>query len=162
VTDAPRARSPGRGIVHSRRSTLSPALYECHTRRSTPIACRPGWALHVVRRIESGPPVSALARHVIWAPRVIGEVAMRRQGKEVVADLGEIALLPETAVYECHLIFRESRDIVRGQFGSDSFGMFARIAHYIRHRRLLPAGVDFLMTLFTGLRAGVVRRGHDG
>src|SRR6516162_6090756 len=36
--------------------------------------------------------------------------------------------------------------------------MVARVAHYIRHWRLLPTLVDAGMALFTGLRANIVRR----
>src|ERR1700756_618838 len=115
------------------------------------VAGRPGGALHVVRRIEGGPPVSALVGYVIRTPGVIGEDPLHSQREVIVADLGEVALLPQTAIYESHLIFREFRHIVRGQVGRDGFGMFVRISYDVRHRRRLPARVDFLMALLAGL-----------
>src|ERR1700687_4475601 len=54
--------------------------------------CRP---LHVVRRIKGGPPVRPLARHMIGKPGSFSDVPLNRQRIVVVANLSEIALLPD-------------------------------------------------------------------
>src|ERR1700722_6386283 len=120
-----------------------------------------GWAcrsLHVVRRIEGCPPVGARIRDVILEPLLVVDVPLHGQRIVVVAYLREVALLPDTAVDESHLLLCELRDVVRVEIGDDRIRMLSRIAHYIRHRRLLPVLVDVSMTLLARLRASVVRR----
>src|SRR4029078_4898063 len=73
------------------------------TRRS----CRP---LHVVRRIESRPPVTSFAGDLIRKPFVSANVPLHRQREIVLSDLREITLLPNASVHE--------RDLVHGIRGN--------------------------------------------
>src|SRR6266404_1964129 len=105
--------------------------------------------LHVVRRIELGPPVRSVRDHV-GTPHLGGHFPWRRLRKIIVADFCEVALLPDASVNECNLIFRElGADVVGCQIWSNRVWMFARIAHDVGHRRFLPAIVNLLMTFLT-------------
>ena len=120
------------------------------------VAGRAGGPLHVVGGIEGRPPVCAGVRDVILEPLLVADVPLHRQRVVVVANLREVALLPLAAVDESHLILRELRDVVRAEIGNDRVGMLSRIAHDVRHRRLLPALVNLRMTFLARLRADVV------
>src|SRR5271156_1049112 len=120
-----------------------------------------GWAcrsLRVVRRIEGCPPVGACIRDVILEPLLVVDVPLSGQRIVVIAYLREVALLPDAAVNQGHLLLCELRDVVRAQVRDDRVRMFSWIAHYIRHRRLLPMFVDVRMAFLARLRAGVVCR----
>src|SRR5580692_460598 len=119
------------------------------------IAGRAGRTLHVVVGVEGCPPVSPLS-HFVRTPGSVGNVPLRGKREVIVANFSEVALLPKAAVDEGNLVFRELCDSVCGQVRSDGLGMLARVAYYVRHRRLLPARVDLLMAFFAALRTGVV------
>src|ERR1700693_3113520 len=57
--------------------------------RMAAVACRAGWPLHVVGRIERGPPVRAVG-HEIRTPYLIRDVPLRGLRKIVVPHLGEV------------------------------------------------------------------------
>src|SRR6267142_2362796 len=122
-----------------------------------------GWArgaLHVVGRIERGPPIRSVRDHV-GAPDFVGDVPLRRLGKIVIADLREIALLPDASVDEGDLILREFLAyIIGGQVGSDGVGMFFGIADDVGHRRFLPVLVDLRVAFLACRGADVMRRGR--
>src|SRR4030081_3931792 len=62
-----------------------------------------GGTLHVVWRIERFPPIRSFG-HKVGTPDVVGHVPLRRLRKVVIADLGEVALLPEAAVDQRYLV----------------------------------------------------------
>src|SRR4030088_1467762 len=64
--------------------------------------------LHIVRGIERLPPVSALWNKIRF-PGLVGDVPLCAFGKIIVANFGEIALLPDAAINERDLILREFR-----------------------------------------------------
>src|SRR6476620_3695066 len=64
-----------------------------------PVAGWAGRALHIVWRIKWCPPIGA-GRDEVGAPDMIGNVPLRGFGIVVVADLGEVALFPHTAVHQ--------------------------------------------------------------
>jgi hypothetical protein len=111
-------------------------------------ACR---SLHVVRRIKGGPPVGARIRDVILEPLLVLDVPLHRKRIVVVAYLREVALLPDTAVNKSHLLLCEHRNVIRAQIGDDRIRVLSRIAHHVRHRRLLPVLVDVRMTFLARL-----------
>ena len=74
--------------------------------RVAAVAQRAGGPLHVVGRIVSRPPIGAIGDQ-ISAPALIGHVPLRGQRKVVVADLGEVALLPLAAIDEGDGVLRE-------------------------------------------------------
>src|SRR5690242_18159720 len=61
------------------------------------------WTFHVVGRIELRPPVCTWT-YEVFTPLVILDLPLDRQGEVIVAQLGEVTLLPNTAVNKCHLI----------------------------------------------------------
>src|SRR5579862_607466 len=69
--------------------------------RVAAVAQGAGRALHVVVGVERGPPVSPL-RDLIRTPGTVADIPLHRQRKIVVADLREVALLPQAAVDEGH------------------------------------------------------------
>src|SRR6185437_2484359 len=70
----------------------------------TAVAGRPGGSLHVVGRIKLRPPVSPGRWHMIRQPLMRADVPLHRQRKIIVANFGEVALLPNAAVNERNLI----------------------------------------------------------
>ena len=60
--------------------------------RMAPVAERPCWPLHVVGRIEGGPPVRT-GGGVVSAPDLVGNVPLRGEDEVVVADFREVPLL---------------------------------------------------------------------
>src|ERR1700674_2367907 len=68
------------------------------------IAERPGSPLEIIRRIERSPPVGGIG-HKIPPPHFVRDVPLGWLWKIVVADFGEIALLPAAAVNECDIVF---------------------------------------------------------
>src|SRR6202140_5572909 len=86
------------------------------------VAAIAGWprgSLHVVRRIERRPPIPAFRGDHIRTPAVIADDPLHRQRKIIVANLGEIALLPKTAVNESNLILGEPGNLVGRERGDD-------------------------------------------
>src|SRR5512140_1996781 len=77
------------------------------------VASRAGRSFHVVRRIKIAPPIRART-HEVLAPLVILDLPLDREREIVVADLGEVTLLPNASVNECHLLARERRNRVGG------------------------------------------------
>jgi len=84
---------------------------------------------------------------------------LRGLGKIVVADFGEVALLPEAAVNEGDLVLGEFENGIFRGIGEDGIGKFAWIADDIGHGRFLPAGEDLGVAFLAGARAGVMGRG---
>ncbi len=104
------------------------------------------------------PPVGAVGDE-IGTPDLVGDVPLRGLGIIVVADLGEVALLPDAAVDQRDVVFGEFDAAVSvGEIGNDGVGMLARIAHHVGHRRLLPALVDIGVARLAGPRPDVLRR----
>src|SRR6266436_9196677 len=125
--------------------------------RVATVACRPGWALHVVGRIKRLPPIGAL-RNEIRLPYVVGHVPLRGLRKIIVADFCKVALLPDAAIDQRNILFREFlADIVRGEIGNDGFGMLAGIADHVGHRSSFPVVVDLLVAFPASLRTNIVR-----
>src|SRR6266403_3281581 len=120
-----------------------------------------GGPLHVVGRIERHPPVSAVGNE-IGAPDFVDDVPLRGFGVIIIANFGEVTLLPEAAVDEGYLILRELGDFVCGEIGNDDVGGFARIANDVGHGRFPPVLVDLRVALFARSRAGEVSRTHRG
>src|SRR5271169_6861148 len=71
--------------------------------RMATVAGWSGRALHVVCGIERRPPVPTGRRNHIRTPLAFPDDPLRRQREIIIANPGEIALLPETAVDERHL-----------------------------------------------------------
>src|ERR1035437_2442631 len=118
-----------------------------------------GWACrspHVVRRIEDCPPVGTCIRDVILEPLLVADVPLHGERIVVIADLGEVPLLPEAAVDQSYLIPCELRDIIRAEIGDDRIRVLSRIADHVCHRRLLPVLVDVRVALLARLRTGVM------
>ena len=116
----------------------------------TAIASGPGGTLEIAGRIVGGPPIGAGVCDVVGSPRLVADVPLNRKRIVVVADAGEVALLPFAAVYEGDLVEGKRRDVVRFQIGNDGVGMLARVAHDVGHRRALPAPVDRAMATLAG------------
>ena len=91
----------------------------------TAIARRPGGTLEIAGRIVGRPPIGAGVRDVVGSPRLVGDVPLNRKRIIVVADAREVALLPNAAVDEGHLIARERRDGIGAQIGNDGVRVFA-------------------------------------
>ena len=121
------------------------------------VAKSAGGTLEIIRRIERGPPI-AVVRDEVGAPDVVHDVPLGRLRIIIVADFGEVALFPEAAVDQAHVVAREFFHRVAGQIGQDGVGMLARIAYHVGHGRFLPARVDFGVAGLTGARAHVTRR----
>ena len=85
----------------------------------TTIAGRTGRPFHIVRRVIGFPPIRPFGDK-IWLPCVIDNVPLRRLGEIVVADFSEVALLPNAAVNECHLVFRKFGDRVGSKIRNTS------------------------------------------
>ena len=122
----------------------------------TAVAGGTGGPLHIVRGIERRPPVGSIGDE-IWSPNAVGDIPLGWFGKIIIAALGEITLLPNAAVDQGDLVFRESGDGVGGEIGNDGVGKFARIANDIGHRSFSPAFVELRVTLFAGFGADVMR-----
>ncbi len=114
-----------------------------------------GGPLHVVGGIERHPPVGAVGNE-IGAPDFVDDVPLRGFGVIIIANFGEVTLLPEAAVDESDLILRELGDFVCGEIGDDNVRGFARIADDIGHGRFAPVLVDLRVALLAGGGAGVV------
>lgn len=121
-----------------------------------PIASRPCRPLHVVRRIEGCPPVGACIGDVKFEPLLVADVPLRGERVVVIAEFGEVPLLPDAAVDQSYLVLRKLRDVIRVEIGDDRIRVLSRIADHVRHRRLLPVLVDVRVALLARLRAGVV------
>src|SRR5580693_4178638 len=76
--------------------------------RVAAVACRSSRPLHVVRRIERFPPIASLWNK-IRSPDFVGHVPLRGLGEIVIADFGEIALLPKAAIHKGDLLLRKFR-----------------------------------------------------
>ena len=125
------------------------------------VAAIAGWprgSLHVVRRIERCPPIPAFRGDHIRTPGMIADDPLHRQRKIIVADLGEIALLPQAAVDEGNLILVEPGNVVGREVGDDGVRVSMKVAHHIGHRSFLPAGIYFCVAFLAGLRTDIVRR----
>lgn len=123
-----------------------------------------GWAcgpLHVVRRIKGLPPVSSLCNE-IEAPLVYRDIPLSGLWVVVVANLREVALLPQGTVNQRDLIFGEFRDCVGGQIGNDSVWEFVGVANDIGHGRFLPVLICLRVALLAGLRSGILGRSYGG
>ena len=114
-----------------------------------------GRALHVVRRVQRRPPVPGIADEV-FTPFSRTDFPLNGQREVVVADLGEVPLFPEAAVYERHLLRLEREYRVRGQVGEERRRRLSRIADDVGHRRLLPAAILVSVTSLASPRADVV------
>ena len=91
------------------------------------------------------------------------DIPLCAEREVVVGDFGEVALLPDTAVDECNLIFGEFGDGIRSEVGNDSFRMFPKIADDVGHWSLFPVRIDLAVTAFAGLRTDIMRVGdRDG
>ena len=75
--------------------------------RMTAVAKRSRWAVHVVRWVESGPPVASRGRNLIFTPFLVLNLPLHGQREIVVPDFCEVALLPNAAVNKSDLILRE-------------------------------------------------------
>src|SRR5579863_4821863 len=118
------------------------------------VAQRAGGALHVVGGIVGHPPVRVIRNH-IGAPDLVRDVPLRAERKIIVADLGEVALLPEAAVNQRDVFFFEFHQRVGlGEIRDDGVGMLFGIAHYVGHGGLLPARIN-------GSVAGLAGGGAD-
>ena len=73
------------------------------------IAGGAGGALHVVVRVESGPPIGSWF-HVIRKPFLMRDIPLGFEREIIFAYLGEIALLPFTAVDESDIVTLEFDD----------------------------------------------------
>ena len=105
-----------RAAAHARRGSV--ALLTTHVpfrhrlgldvvvHRMAAVAKRTRGALHVVGRIAGHPPVGVWCNHV-RSPDLIGYVPLRAERVEIIASLGEIALLPLAAVYKGNITLRE-------------------------------------------------------
>src|ERR1700686_2583506 len=61
------------------------------------IAERAGGAAGIVGRVVGDPPIGAIG-NVVFAPLMIFDFPLRAEGEVVVADFGEVVLLPKAAV----------------------------------------------------------------
>ena len=94
--------------------------------RMAAVAERPGRTPAVFGRIERHPPIGADC-DVVGAPLAMRDVPLRRQRKVVVADLGEVALLPLAAVDEGDIVPRERHKRVRtAEVRDDGVGVVFR------------------------------------
>src|SRR5260370_185542 len=76
----------------------------------------------------------------------------------IIADFGEVALLPDAAVHQPHILARECVDVIGAQVWKYRFGMLARITHHVGHRSLLPPCINIGMAGLAGARAHVTSR----
>src|SRR5579871_6845063 len=74
------------------------------TDRMTAITKRASGPVHIVRRIESRPPVATGRRHYVLAPLVVLDLPLHRQWEIVFSDLCKVTLLPDAAIDERDLI----------------------------------------------------------
>ena len=81
--------------------------------RMAAVAQGTGGPLEIARRVKWDPPIGAVGDDV-GAPHAVLHVPLGRLRVVVVADLGEVALLPETAVDQRYLVQCESVHGVRG------------------------------------------------
>src|SRR6478672_12122412 len=85
--------------------------------------------LHVISRVVGYPPIGSIGDHVA-APFLIGDIPLTGQREIVVADLGEVALLPFAAVDESYSVFGEGESrIGLAEIRNDRVGMHFGIAH---------------------------------
>src|SRR5215831_18493425 len=121
--------------------------------RMAAIAKRAGRTLEVVSGVKRRSPIGVV-RHKIAPPLFVRYVPLRGLRKIIVADLGEITLLPAATVDESDVVFGKADErIGLRQIRDDGVRMLARIAHHIRHPRLAPAGVDILVAFLASRRA---------
>src|SRR5215472_15365449 len=128
--------------------------------RVAAIARRPRGPLHVVGRIKRFPPIRPFGDKIGF-PGPMGDVPLRRLRIIVIPNSREVALLPNTSVYQCDLLPGKLGDWIRCKVWKNRFRMLARIAHHVRHGRFLPAVINLLMAFRAGLRTGVARRSHS-
>src|ERR1700724_1663634 len=83
--------------------------------------------LHIVRGIKWRPPIGSIG-HEIRPPNVVRHIPLSWIRKIIVSSFREVTLLPNAAVNQGDLLFRESSNGVRGKIGNDRFRKFARIA----------------------------------
>ncbi len=125
------------------------------------VAERSRGALHVVGGVVGHPPVGVIGDEII-APDLMRDVPLRAEREIIVADFGEVALLPDAAVDQRDVFLLElDQRVGLGQVGQDGFGMLFGIAHDVRHRGLLPARVDSGVAGFAGGGSDVSGRGGE-
>src|SRR5262245_44664274 len=79
----------------------------------------------------------------VRAPLLVRHVPLRRQREIVVTGLPEVPLLPLAAIHERDLILAERDERVGlAEVSDDRLRMLARVAHNVRHPRLLPSIED--------------------
>jgi len=118
--------------------------------RMAAVAERAGRPLEIVRRVKRSPPVSVVGDEIAL-PHLVRDVPLRGLRKIIVADLGEIALLPAAAVDERDIVLRErQRGIRLGHVRNEGVRMLVRITYDIGHARLPPAIIDFPVTGLAG------------
>src|ERR1700730_3572311 len=128
--------------------------------RVAAVAGGDGGALKIIRGVERGPPARTVG-YEVGTPEVVGDVPLGGLWVIVVADFGEVTLLPETAVNQSDVVFGELGDFVGGEVRDDRVGMFARVADYVGHGGLFPVGINLGVTFFTFWGANVVGGGCD-
>src|SRR5215469_5247525 len=124
------------------------------------IAERPGRPLRIVAGIgiERRPPVAAGVGHMVFRPFLGPDVPLNWQGIVIVARLLEIALLPVASIDEGNVVLRDPGQSVRyrRKVRYDGVGMGPGIAHDVGHAGLLPARINFLVTVLAGFRAHIM------
>src|SRR5579864_475534 len=124
--------------------------------RMAAVAGGAGGPFHVVRGIERLPPIGS-RRDKVLPPDVVSNVPLCRLGKIIVADFGEVALLPDAAVNQSNLRLSKLAEGIRRQARNDGVGMLSRITDDVRHGCLFPVLVNLLVAFRASLRANVVR-----
>ena len=116
------------------------------------VAERAGGPLHLIFRVVRDPP---FVPRTVAAPLAVLHVPLRGVDEQVVAPLGEVALLPLLAVGERDIVRTERHEGVgRLEVAQDRVGTLARVDEDIRHERFLPPVVDLQMAVAAGGRAG--------
>ncbi len=134
--------------------------------RVAAVAQGPGRAVRVVGLgigIPGGPPVAGVG-HVVPGPGLVHDVPLRRIRNIGVPALVEVALLPDRAVGEIHVLEaeRDQLGVGLGEVAEHRFGMDLRITDDIGHLGGDPAVVLVLVAGGAGFGAdvmGAVRRG---
>ena len=86
--------------------------------------------------------VSAGIGYVIRKPGTFVQVPLNRQRIVIIANLGEVTLLPDAAIHQGHLVLRELCDMVGTEIGDDRIPMFPWVANDVGHRSLFPSLID--------------------
>ena len=121
--------------------------------RMTPVTRRPRRPVKVRRPIKRHPPIRTVL-HVIRQPFLLRHVPLRRQRIVVIPALRKIPLLPPAPIHKRNLIDPERHHRIGVQkIPKHRLRMLLRIAHHIRHPRLLPARIRRRMTTLAALRS---------